>query len=50
MVCHACSGLLRADDGALCAECRERLRAALAAESPPDDPDPEPDAKPESEV
>ena len=32
MVCHACSGLLRADDGALCAECRERLRAALAAD------------------
>jgi hypothetical protein len=42
MVCHACSGLLRADDGALCSECRERLRAARAAE--PDDPDPEEDA------
>jgi hypothetical protein len=32
MVCHACSGLLRADDGALCSECRERLRAARADE------------------
>ena len=32
MVCHACSGLLRADDGALCVACRERLRAARAVD------------------
>ena len=44
MVCHACSGLLRADDGALCSRCREILRAAQATESVPDDPAPEPDA------
>ncbi len=30
MVCHACSGLLRADDGALCLACRERLCAERA--------------------
>ena len=36
MVCHACSGLLRADDGALCPACREALLAARATDSVPD--------------
>ena len=43
MVCHACSGLLRADDGALCLACRETLLAAKATDPVPDDPDPEGD-------